>query len=378
MNYEHIIEKRTRALILSFIIIAPLLRLSIPEMIRSGDFIYSALFMAPSLALIALFMQKKIIKNANVDRTPKRSFDAMLFLFVCTIFLTITIYAIFGVWTKSNIYQNLALRYLFNIVIDLKSLLVVALLVQTVFDRKKLSASKVRIFGILLIISFYLDMITGFRVLLVNFYMLPLMCLLFIKKGVVPALIGLVVALPMFSVLFYAANQAEQNFLTTLARFDMSIPLEIAMHHFPQNVIEAYPLENTYFPNMFRPILSLFSAVPETNPGREISSALGFRAENSYYAISVFGEAFLNFGNREPMAYFAVFCVYSVYLLLILFANFLDNAAIRLAVIISMASSLYLHGFEDYFAVKFVANVKFLLLAVLLLLLFKMFKVRKG
>lgn len=358
-----LIERRIKFLIILLILVTPFLRLVLPQMIITGQVLQPLIYLLPVVAVVPLISQFRFIGVLKQNHRPKISFDVYLILLLLMVLIVLGLFATLGVKTKGFSYSSGLANYLYLLATQVKGFAVVVLMIKYALCRKQLSRSKIIIFSVLAMASMLLDAVTGVRSLIINYYVLPFMSYVFVTKGFAVTSFRFLVFMPIAIGLFYFVNPAGQGLFETLARFDMSIPLEISMHYDPVHVVEDYPLENTYFPNVIRPLLVPFMELPEVNPGREISMALGFNAEGSYYAISIFGEAFLNFGQNTVLSYVVVFGVFLNYAWLISLARFFRPFDVQIAVVITLTAMLIVHGFEDYFAVRFLAAMKIFIAA---------------
>lgn len=364
-NNTELLERRIRILIIILALSAPLLRLVLPQLVRTGDMLASFIYMLPFIAAIPVILHFRFIDVFQPNDRPKISFDVYLFLLFLTIAVTVVLIFAFGIKVKGEKYPSPLANYVYLLATQLKGFSVIVLMVKCSIFWKQISLSKVVVFTILAGIAFMLDASTGVRSLLFNFYILPLISHVFITRGFSASLWRLLIILPFAIGIFYLSNSSNQTLFSTLSRIDMSVPLEIAMHYYPEYVVKEYPLQNTYFPNVLRPVLSMFMDMPEVNPGSAISKAVGFNAEGSYYAISIFGEAFLNFGMHTVLGYSAVWGISLIYIWMISCARFFRSFDAQIAIVITLSSILIVHGFEDYFAVRLLAAAKILLTATI-------------
>ncbi len=365
--YIRLLEGRIRLLIITLLLFTPFLRLVLPLLTISGEAVLPLSYMLPFIALIPIVLHFRFMDKFRPNNAPDKSIVLYLGMLFLLILITLMIFAAFGIPVKGRPWQSRLGAYLYLFVTQAKGFSVIVLMVKIASSQKLIAHSRTALFFILLCASFAIDASTGVRSLLMNFYILPFIFYVFVIKGVSASFRRFLVVLPAAIVIFYVTNRADQDLLETLTRFDMSTPLDFSMRVNPESVLTPYLLQNTYFPNMIRPILSMFLNMPDVNPGAEISNALGFESDLvSYYAISVFGEAFLNFGNGSALGYLAVTGVFLVYVWIISICRFFRPFDVQIALIITLTSTLIVHGFEDYFAVRFLAAVKILLIAAVM------------
>ena len=175
--------------------------------------------------------------------------------------------------------------------------------------------------------------------------------------------------------IFFITNLADQNLLQTFMRFDMSVPVSTLISSDIGWVASEYPMGDTYFPNVLNPIAKLLVKIPEINPGFLVHKAVGFDPSvTSYYAVSLIGEAIMNFPDSKVMWSIIIMLQLLLYIFLAKLSWRYYWKIESIALFTISSSYLIFHGFEDYFAVRIIEFFKIFMIFYSLTLVNRMIR----
>ena len=348
------------------------LRFALPHIIIFGQseiLVYSFAAMLGVIIIVRLLNTNKPFPTM----ISIKLFSIYIIMLIFVVIFSAVIFLSFGIPKKGFQYPSALITYSVLIVNLTRNILVVIVIFGIAINSKCVAWKSVG--TIFVTIALILDLSTGIRSNVMSFYVVPILVALFLRyKWYVFTCFSLFL-IPIVMMIFFITNFADQNLLETLMRFDMSVPVSILINSDIGWVASEYPMGNTYFPNVLNPIAKLFVDIPETNPGFLVHKAVGFNPSvTSYYAVSMIGEAIMNFPDSKVMWSIIIMLQLLLYIFLAKLSWRYHWKIESIALFTISSAYLIFHGFEDYFAVRIIGFFKIFIIFYSLTLVNRMIR----